>query len=267
MFDSSAQEQLGYYVYGLLDPRENNSTKPFYIGKGKGNRVFSHAQGVHDEIKTIEDESGALSAKESLIAEIIKEGHAVLHIIFRYGLSEDEAFSLEAAIIDIVDYMHPGTLTNIQGGHGRQQGIMTVAELLRILNTKPVNPSKAYPIVFLFPIHKALRAGSTVYDATRSSWRVSPVQQGYKDAIGVGLDGGIEKGSFSIDAWHPVSGTNRHEFTGTAIPDFSNTNFGAILNRAMGYWQRGNFLVVEFNEKGEFRYVKGSSDKTTWHKL
>lgn len=267
MFDASAQERLGYYVYGLLDPRDVTSKKPFYIGKGKGNRVFSHAQGLHDEIRIIEDESGALSAKESLIADIIKNGHAVTHIIFRYGLSEDEAFSLEAAIIDIVDYMHPETLTNVQGGHGRQQGIMTADELLLTFNTTPVNPSKAYPIVFLFPIHKALRAGATVYNATRSSWRVSQVLQGYKDAIGVGLDGGIEKGSFLIDAWHPVSGTNRHEFTGTEIPDFSNTNFGAILNRSMGYWQRGNFLVVEFNGKGEFRFVKGSSDKTTWHKL
>ena len=30
-----------YYVYCLVDPRNN---QPFYIGKGKDNRVFAHRQ-------------------------------------------------------------------------------------------------------------------------------------------------------------------------------------------------------------------------------
>ena len=32
-------EQLNSYVYVYIDPRNN---EPFYIGKGKGNRLFSH---------------------------------------------------------------------------------------------------------------------------------------------------------------------------------------------------------------------------------
>ena len=36
-------ERLKWYVYRLVDPR---SGETFYIGKGKGNRVFQHAKGA-----------------------------------------------------------------------------------------------------------------------------------------------------------------------------------------------------------------------------
>ena len=36
-------ERLKWYVYRLVDPR---SGETFYVGKGKGNRVFQHAKGA-----------------------------------------------------------------------------------------------------------------------------------------------------------------------------------------------------------------------------
>ena len=41
-FSPYVQERLGYYVYLLSEPPDG---RIFYVGKGKGNRVFSHAQG------------------------------------------------------------------------------------------------------------------------------------------------------------------------------------------------------------------------------
>lgn len=38
-FSQKTQEELKYYVYILIDPRDN---KIFYVGKGYGNRVFFH---------------------------------------------------------------------------------------------------------------------------------------------------------------------------------------------------------------------------------
>ena len=35
--------QLGYYVYLYIDPR---SKRPFYVGKGQGERVLSHLSGL-----------------------------------------------------------------------------------------------------------------------------------------------------------------------------------------------------------------------------
>jgi hypothetical protein len=39
MFSQKVQEELGYYVYCLVDPRDK---KIFYVGKGVENRVFAH---------------------------------------------------------------------------------------------------------------------------------------------------------------------------------------------------------------------------------
>ena len=38
-FTPKVIERLKYYVYVYIDPRND---RPFYIGKGKGNRVFAH---------------------------------------------------------------------------------------------------------------------------------------------------------------------------------------------------------------------------------
>ena len=40
-FSPEVCEKLGYYVYRLIDPRNGQT---FYIGKGKGNRVFAHVE-------------------------------------------------------------------------------------------------------------------------------------------------------------------------------------------------------------------------------
>ncbi|AHI27618.1 hypothetical protein H845_3717 (plasmid) [Komagataeibacter xylinus E25] len=46
MFSDDVSEQIGYYVYRLVDPRNGET---FYVGKGKGNRVFQHAVGARVE--------------------------------------------------------------------------------------------------------------------------------------------------------------------------------------------------------------------------
>ena len=41
-FPSDVAQKLKTYVYRLIDPRNGET---FYVGKGKGNRVFAHIRG------------------------------------------------------------------------------------------------------------------------------------------------------------------------------------------------------------------------------
>ena len=50
-FSQRTIEELGYYVYVYSDP---DTKQPFYVGKGKGNRVFAHLSD-ETEKKKVED--------------------------------------------------------------------------------------------------------------------------------------------------------------------------------------------------------------------
>ena len=44
-------DQLQYYVYRLIDPRTGQT---FYVGKGKGNRLYAH---INDALKNFDGHS------------------------------------------------------------------------------------------------------------------------------------------------------------------------------------------------------------------
>ncbi len=140
------------------------------------------------------------------------------------------------------------------------------------MSAEPVNPGMKITNVFVFPIHNALRGGATPYNATRSAWNVSGSHLSLKGAYAVGLKNSVSLGSYEIERWVPVANSNRSEFLAPDHPDVSafqpllNKNWNNVLAVAKGFWQRGNFLIVEFNGAGEFRIIRGSQDTATWHR-
>jgi hypothetical protein len=78
-----------YYVYTLVDPRDG---KPFYVGKGKGDRVLKHFGDWR---------RGRVSnwAKWLRITQIVKAGLKPEHSILVDGLTEAEALTVEHAMI------------------------------------------------------------------------------------------------------------------------------------------------------------------------
>ena len=45
-FPASIHNQISNYIYAIYDPRE---VLPFYVGRGVGDRVFSHLKDSHNE--------------------------------------------------------------------------------------------------------------------------------------------------------------------------------------------------------------------------
>src|SRR5581483_32956 len=86
-------EKLGHYVYALVDARGGI----FYVGKGKGDRVYQHAV----QARVVGDERPE-ELKLNTIKRIHRRGEAVGIEIVRHGLTDKEAFEVEAAVMDIL---------------------------------------------------------------------------------------------------------------------------------------------------------------------
>lgn len=91
-FSKKVVEELGYYVYALIDPRDH---KIFYIGKGCGNRVFQHCLAA-----ILEDDE---TLKLDTIRAILDSGLEVGHYILRHRLSEEVALQMESLLIRCPD--------------------------------------------------------------------------------------------------------------------------------------------------------------------
>jgi len=163
MFDEKTRQKLNSYVYMLVDPFDN---KPFYIGKGVGNRVFDHINCALTDVDTI-------SAKYDKIREISSKSKVVEHVILRHDLTEKEAFTIEATLIDT--FNHLGfSLSNKVGGHNSiEKGLMTTEEIKRLYNAEPLDYIEKDCI--LININKKYQRGKgehTIYEATKQTWTI-----------------------------------------------------------------------------------------------
>ena len=195
MFDDLTSEKLQYYVYALINPINN---KPFYIGKGKDNRVFAHKQAVLNR-------NTQNSLKEDEIVSILESGLDIKHIIIRHGLKENESFLLESTLIDFANYFDE-KLKNIVSGHESDfYGIKTTDEIIRQYNAPKLE--KLHHAIIIININSnyasARSSSNSIYEATKQAWVVS---QSRRDTVKFALSEfeGIIIGVFEIKEWYPV---------------------------------------------------------------
>ncbi len=187
-FSPEVIERLETYVYRLIDPRNGET---FYVGKGQGNRVFAHIREQVDE----DDPSNKLKR----IRDIRLAGFDVQHVIHRHGMDGRTAFEVEAALMDA----YPG-LTNTASGLGSAEvGAMHALEIVRRY--------AAEPAVFE---HRALLINvsrsateSSLYDATRYAWKISPTKATQAEVV-LAVSQGLIRDAFVADRWLPATAEN-----------------------------------------------------------
>src|SRR5574344_450292 len=163
-FDELQQQQLGFYVYMLIDPRNN---RPFYIGKGVNNRIFDH---LHCALK----DKDISNAKYEIIRDIVKDGKEVRHVVVKHRLrDEEEAYNVECSLIDAFNFFEFG-LTNIECGHNAADtGLMRTDEIIRKSTTKPLNHiADDCMIININAKYKRGCSDDNIYEATHATWRI-----------------------------------------------------------------------------------------------
>lgn len=242
-FSESVCNDIQSYVYRLIDPRNGET---FYVGKGKGNRVFAH---INDGLNLTNDET-AETEKLGRIRQIRESNLAVIHIIHRHGMSDTTALHVEAALIDAF----PG-LTNIQSGRGSGDfGPMHTTEIITKYELPSLDEYPEHKLV-LISINRTpelIERFPDIYDQVRFAWRINPSKAEQAEFI-VAVSRGVTLAVFKPEGWLQATKENfpriatsdepsRWGFVGTrAEPDiweqYVGTNGKRIINNKLRHVQ------------------------------
>lgn len=174
-------ECLGHYVYVLTDPTKENE-QIFYVGKGQGLRILNHIDDAFKkhELRTQKEEDVYYSNKIERIIAIHKAGKKVGMRIVHRCMTEEHAFLVESAIIDLLgdlrsaDTQELAELTNKVSGHDNKHGICDIHTLARKLGATEKVEIKNYEKVLLIRITGVDMNPSAIYERVRKAWRLNP---------------------------------------------------------------------------------------------
>jgi len=237
-FSSDVIQKLKAYVYRLADPRNGET---FYVGKGRGNRVFAHIRAEGNL------EGDEIDNKLKRIREIRLAGFEVGHIIHRHGMDDATAFEVEAALLDA----YPG-LTNMWGGSGgNDYGSMHAKEIIRRYTAEPaVFQHKA----LLISVNRSA-AERSLYDATRYAWKIDKTKAKQADVILATMQGVIV-GAFIARDWLEATAAN---FPGRAEGDGVPGRIGFVGEEAPAAMKGlyvGKRVPDEYRKRGAANPIK-----------
>ena len=227
-FSQAVCEKIGYYVYVLKDPR---NSEIFYIGKGKGNRVFQH---VSCALETEDD-----SDKLNLIREILNEGKNVEYYILRHGLAtEKDALEIESACIDLIGL---DNLTNeIKGHNSWESGMKTANEIVQHYDAKAITITEPTIIININKLYKRFMKDNELYNTTRSSWKLGSKKNEAKYVIAAYR--GLVREVYKINSWNQVG--DRWEFAGEVAEKESRDKY---LNQSLeNYTKKGSQNPIKY---------------------
>tara|TARA_B100001250_G_C19615734_1_gene707082 strand:- start:167 stop:895 length:729 start_codon:yes stop_codon:yes gene_type:complete len=227
MFSSEISREIKYYVYLLSDPITDEI---FYVGKGKGNRIFQHLKdrNQNDKTKKILDlKSQGLKPKMEILVHGIEDELTVKKI--------------EAAIIDLIGKK---SLTNkVSGYESSVFGRMTVDQIkAKYSSKKAVIKEK----VILIKLSKTFRYNMDpveLYDNTRGIWHIAEHRR-QSASYAFAIYDGIIQETYKILEWFEGGST---------------ANFGRIDIERWKKYQRWEF-VGNISDQMRKKYLYKSVD-------
>ncbi|MXY45764.1 MAG: hypothetical protein F4Y44_02040 [Chloroflexi bacterium] len=191
-FPPEVIEELKWYVYRLVDPRNGET---FYVGKGKGNRVFEHVKGI----KVGDDYDEDHQKKQHRINQIQSAGLEVGHIIHRHGMAESTAKSVEAALIGA----YPGLANKVRGEGSEKYGARHAKEIIAEHTAEYFTVEEK---LILISIGRRWHTHD-VYEAVRGCWKINKNKAKYYKLV-LAHYRGLVRGAYRPIEWLPGTKEN-----------------------------------------------------------
>jgi len=194
-FPIEVAERLKWYVYRLIDPRNGET---FYVGKGRGDRIFQHAKGALGATK---DEDAA-DLKSQRIKNIAAAGLEAAHVIHRHNIeNESVAFEIEAALIDA----YPGLANRVGGHESGDYGVRHVEEIIADYAAQPFEAKE--PLILISIAKSYEEEGKDIYDAVRGVWVINE-KRAKNFKLVLAHRHGLVLGAFRPREWLPGTKAN-----------------------------------------------------------
>lgn len=232
-------ERLGYYVYLYIDPR---TSRPFYVGKGQGQRVLAHLSARGE------------SRKLQVLEELRREGREPRIDILAHGLRDEEtALRIEAAVIDLLGL---DDLTNaVRGFRSLELGRIPLREIITYYAAQPVEVTVPALLIRINQLYRHNMTAQELYEATRGVWKLGARRMGARYALAIFVR--VVRAVYVIDEWHPAGSTpyetrdahelrskDRWEFVGYQAPE---PVWSQYVDRSVAaYFRRGQQSPVVY---------------------
>jgi len=220
-FSSSVIRELKYYVYIYLHPITNQI---FYVGKGKGNRLFSHLMDTAD------------SEKVEYIQNLAKQNLSPKIEILVHGIEDKvTVLRIESAIIDLLGIKN---LSNKQSGYkSATYGRMSIDQIVSVYGQKEANISEPSILIRINQAFRYSMSEAELYDYTRGHWKLN-LERAKKARYAFSIYSGVIQEIYTVLGWFEALETfsirkqnelikrgsdervnGRYEFIGDIAPD------------------------------------------------